>query len=99
MELLLLLISTLLIVQVKGGTSWTERIARRPDNILTDFSAYRHVSVVHFNVPENLVSVAFKLVYTYTLQNNTVIILINVIAMFFFQVHGKRSKDRWYRRL
>lgn len=40
--------------------AWPEKLAQQPGNILVDFLAYRHVSIVHFDVPENAVSVGFK---------------------------------------
>ncbi|XP_058808953.1 post-GPI attachment to proteins factor 6-like isoform X2 [Phymastichus coffea] len=44
----------------RAEAGWSQRLARRPDNVLADFSAYQDISVAHFHVPENLVSVAFK---------------------------------------
>ncbi|XP_071562180.1 post-GPI attachment to proteins factor 6 [Temnothorax nylanderi] len=37
-----------------------EKIAQQPSNILVDYYAYRHISIIHFNVPERTVAVAFK---------------------------------------
>ncbi|XP_012226359.1 post-GPI attachment to proteins factor 6 isoform X2 [Linepithema humile] len=37
-----------------------EKIAQQPSNTLVDYSAYRHVSIIHFNVPERVVVVVFK---------------------------------------
>ncbi|KAG7200198.1 hypothetical protein KM043_000630 [Ampulex compressa] len=37
-----------------------ERIAHQPTNVLADFYAYRHISIVHFNVPDCTVTAAFK---------------------------------------
>lgn len=37
-----------------------EKIAQQPSNVLVDYYAYRHVSIIHFNVPERTVAVAFK---------------------------------------
>ncbi|KAL0110073.1 hypothetical protein PUN28_013603 [Cardiocondyla obscurior] len=37
-----------------------EKIAQQPSNILVDYYAYRHISIIHFNVPERAVAVAFK---------------------------------------
>ncbi|XP_020277842.1 transmembrane protein 8B [Pseudomyrmex gracilis] len=37
-----------------------EKVALRPNNILEDFSAYRHISIVHFEVPERIVAAVFK---------------------------------------
>lgn len=39
-----------------------EKIAQQPSNILVDYSDYRHVSLIHFNVPEHTVVVVFKYV-------------------------------------
>ncbi|XP_001600009.1 post-GPI attachment to proteins factor 6 isoform X2 [Nasonia vitripennis] len=43
-----------------GRATWPEKLAQQPGNTLVDFLAYRHVSVVHFDVRENAVSVGFK---------------------------------------
>ncbi|XP_043255537.1 post-GPI attachment to proteins factor 6 isoform X2 [Colletes gigas] len=37
-----------------------ERVAQRPNNVLDDYYAYRHISIVHFNVPDCTVAAAFK---------------------------------------
>ncbi|XP_029055757.1 transmembrane protein 8B [Osmia bicornis bicornis] len=37
-----------------------ERIAQQPNNVLDDYHAYRHISIVHFNIPDSTVRVAFK---------------------------------------
>ncbi|KAG5324721.1 TMM8A factor, partial [Acromyrmex heyeri] len=37
-----------------------EKIAQQPSNVLVDYYAYRHISIIHFNVPERTVAVAFK---------------------------------------
>lgn len=39
-----------------------EKIAQQPNNILVDYYAYRHISIIHFNVPERIVAVVFKYV-------------------------------------
>lgn len=39
-----------------------EKIAQQPNNILVDYYAYRHISIIHFNVPERTVAVVFKYV-------------------------------------
>lgn len=44
-----------------------EKIAQQPSNVLEDYYAYRHVSIIHFDVPERTVAVAFKYVSN---QNN-----------------------------
>lgn len=45
-----------------GYCGRTTRIAQRPSNILLDFNAYRHISILHFVVPENSASANFKFV-------------------------------------
>ncbi|XP_051160937.1 transmembrane protein 8B [Leptopilina boulardi] len=45
-----------------GFCGKTTRIAQRPTNILLDFNAYRHISILHFVVPENSASANFKFV-------------------------------------
>lgn len=37
-----------------------EKVAQQPNNVLVDYYAYRHISIVHFNVPELSVAIAFK---------------------------------------
>ncbi|XP_033303836.1 transmembrane protein 8B [Bombus bifarius] len=37
-----------------------ERVAHQPDNVLSDYYAYRHISIIHFNVPDYTVAAAFK---------------------------------------
>lgn len=39
-----------------------EKVALRPNNVLEDFSAYRHISIIHFEVPERIVAAVFKYV-------------------------------------
>jgi len=39
-----------------------EKVAQQPNNVLVDYYAYRHISIVHFNVPELSVAIAFKYV-------------------------------------
>lgn len=39
-----------------------EKIAQQPNNVLVDYYAYRHISIIHFNVPELSVAAAFKYV-------------------------------------
>lgn len=36
------------------------KYARQPGNELNDFFAYRYISIVHFDVPENAVSIGFR---------------------------------------
>ena len=37
-----------------------ERFAHRPNNVLDDYYAYRHISIIHFNVPDCTVTAGFK---------------------------------------
>ncbi|KAM0730176.1 Post-GPI attachment to proteins factor 6 [Formica fusca] len=37
-----------------------EKVAQQPNNVLVDYYAYRHISIIHFKVPELSVAVAFK---------------------------------------
>ncbi|XP_076235241.1 transmembrane protein 8B [Calliopsis andreniformis] len=37
-----------------------ERAAHRPNNVLDDYYAYRHISIIHFDVPDCTVAAAFK---------------------------------------
>lgn len=37
-----------------------ERVAHRPNNVLDDYYAYRHISIIHFNVPDCTVAAKFK---------------------------------------
>ncbi|XP_011341819.1 post-GPI attachment to proteins factor 6 isoform X2 [Ooceraea biroi] len=37
-----------------------EKIAEQASNVLVDYYAYRHVSIIHFDVPERTVAVVFK---------------------------------------
>ncbi|XP_032688174.1 transmembrane protein 8B-like isoform X2 [Odontomachus brunneus] len=37
-----------------------KKIAQQPSNMLEDYTAYRHISIIHFNVPEHLIAVTFK---------------------------------------
>lgn len=39
-----------------------EKIAQQPSNVLEDYYAYRHISIIHFNVPERSVAIVFKYV-------------------------------------
>jgi len=39
-----------------------EKIVQQPSNVLVDYYAYRHISIIHFNVPERTVAVVFKYV-------------------------------------
>ncbi|XP_015591102.1 transmembrane protein 8B isoform X2 [Cephus cinctus] len=50
-----------LIIQL-GLSGNTERISQHPSNILVDFFAYRHISIVHFNIPQNSVAATFKFI-------------------------------------
>jgi hypothetical protein len=43
-----------------GTATRTEKLAQQPGNVLVDFLAYRDLSIVHFDVPENAFSVGFK---------------------------------------
>jgi len=47
----------------QGLCSKLEKIAQQPSNVLVDYYAYRHISIIHFNVPERTVAVAFKYVF------------------------------------
>ncbi|KAK9299726.1 hypothetical protein QLX08_007352 [Tetragonisca angustula] len=39
-----------------------ERFAHRPNNVLDDYYAYRHISIIHFNVPDCTVTAGFKFI-------------------------------------
>jgi hypothetical protein len=39
-----------------------EKIAEQASNVLVDYYAYRHVSIIHFDVPERIAAVTFKYV-------------------------------------
>lgn len=39
-----------------------EKIAQQQSNYLVDYYAYRHISIIHFDVPERTVAVVFKYV-------------------------------------
>lgn len=58
--LAVLLVWTLAVQQ--GLCGKLEKIAQQPNNVLVDYYAYRHISIIHFNVPELSVAVAFKYV-------------------------------------
>lgn len=57
-ELALLLTWSLAVHQ--GLCGELEKVAHQPSNVLVDFTAYRHISIVHFSVPENTISALFK---------------------------------------
>ncbi|XP_017877857.1 transmembrane protein 8B-like [Ceratina calcarata] len=46
----------------RGLCGKLERVAHRPDNVLDDYYAYRHVTIIHFNIPDCTVAAAFKFV-------------------------------------
>ncbi|XP_029172482.1 post-GPI attachment to proteins factor 6 isoform X3 [Nylanderia fulva] len=56
--LAVLLVWTLAVQQ--GLCGKLEKVAQQPNNVLVDYYAYRHISIIHFNVPELSVAVAFK---------------------------------------
>lgn len=58
---LALLLAWILAAQ-QGLCGKLEKIAQQPSNVLEDYYAYRHISIVHFNVPERSVVVVFKYV-------------------------------------
>ncbi|KOC61960.1 Transmembrane protein 8A, partial [Habropoda laboriosa] len=39
-----------------------ERADQRPNNVLDDYYAYRHISIIHFNVPDRTVAAGFKFI-------------------------------------
>jgi len=39
-----------------------EKVAEQASNILVDYYAYRHISIIHFDVPERIAAVTFKYV-------------------------------------
>ncbi|XP_011504148.1 PREDICTED: transmembrane protein 8B-like [Ceratosolen solmsi marchali] len=43
-----------------GCATRTEKLAQQLGNVLVDFIAYRDISIIHFDVPENAFSVGFK---------------------------------------
>ena len=49
-----------LILQVQCDGELEKVVSHLPSNILDDYSAYRHISIIHFIVPENSVSALFK---------------------------------------
>ncbi|XP_057339155.1 transmembrane protein 8B [Microplitis mediator] len=57
-KLNLMLIILSLIINICRGEFI--KISQQPANILEDFFGYRHVSIIHFNVPENVITAAFK---------------------------------------
>lgn len=56
---LALLLAWILAAQ-QGLGGKLEKIAEQTSNILVDYYAYRHISIIHFDVPERIVAVAFK---------------------------------------
>ncbi|KAK2583650.1 hypothetical protein KPH14_009585 [Odynerus spinipes] len=46
----------------EGSCSKLKRIALQPSNILDDYYAYRHIAVIHFDVPEYTMTAAFKFI-------------------------------------
>ncbi|XP_047353389.1 transmembrane protein 8B-like [Vespa velutina] len=44
----------------EGSCIKLKRIALRPSNILDDYYAYRHISIIHFDVPEYTITAGFK---------------------------------------
>ncbi|XP_015440081.1 PREDICTED: transmembrane protein 8A [Dufourea novaeangliae] len=44
----------------RGLDGKLERVAQRPNVVLDDYYAYRHISIIHFHVPECTVAAAFK---------------------------------------
>lgn len=58
-QAIFLLTWSLLVIH-HGSWGKLEKIAQQPNNVLADFIAYRHISIVHFKVPENAVTASFK---------------------------------------
>ncbi|XP_076283368.1 transmembrane protein 8B [Lasioglossum baleicum] len=44
----------------RGLCGKLERVAHRPNVVLDDYYAYRHISIIHFNVPDCTVAAAFR---------------------------------------
>ncbi|CAK9822720.1 Transmembrane protein 8B [Anthophora retusa] len=46
----------------RGLCGKLERADQRPNNVLDDYYAYRHISIIHFNVPDRTVAAGFKFI-------------------------------------
>lgn len=56
-----LVLSLIWILTIEQGLCGKlERAAQRPNNVLDDYYAYRHISIIHFDVPDCTVAAAFK---------------------------------------
>lgn len=78
-----------------------EKIAQQQSNFLVDYYAYRHISIIHFNVPERTVAVVFKYVsvrkrpvgssLTFYMQctrfENTSVARFRYFPLFFYKCH------------
>ncbi|XP_014473988.1 PREDICTED: transmembrane protein 8B-like isoform X2 [Dinoponera quadriceps] len=59
-ESILVILLTWTFMVHQGLCGRLKKIAQQPSNLLEDYSSYRHISIIHFNVPEHLVAVTFK---------------------------------------
>ncbi|XP_076764555.1 transmembrane protein 8B isoform X1 [Xylocopa sonorina] len=51
-----------IIAREQGLCGKLERVAHQPNNILDDYYAYRHISIVHFSIPDCTVAAGFKFI-------------------------------------
>lgn len=58
---LIVLLTWSFVIQ-EGSCGKLKRIALRPSNILDDYYAYRHISIIHFDVPEYTITAGFKFI-------------------------------------
>lgn len=65
-----------------------EKVAQQPNNVLIDYYAYRHISIVHFNVPELSVAIAFKYVSDPTGNSN------ELFGILHFKMQSKRISSQ-----
>ncbi|KMQ92344.1 transmembrane protein 8a-like protein [Lasius niger] len=68
----------------QGLSGKLEKVAQQPNNVLVDYYAYRHISIVHFNVPELSVAVAFK--YVSDPKGNSGPIILQYFAIIFLLI-------------
>lgn len=60
LHLILILIWSFIIQE--GSCGKLKKIAIQPFNVLDDFYAYRHISIIHFDVPEYAIKAGFKFI-------------------------------------